>query len=81
MFFSSLGCQMNGLSTVASEGEGGSGDFSLCVGGSRAKNYSAIVLAPELLVNMCLGAVNGVKFCMASCSDCTVGSHSKKGDS
>jgi hypothetical protein len=77
--FSSLGRQMAGLSTVASEGEGGSGEFSLCVGGSGAKNYSVIVLAPELLANLCLGVVNnGVKFCMASCSDCTVGSHSKK---
>jgi hypothetical protein len=33
MSFTSLGRQMAGLSTAASEGEGGSGEFSLCIGG------------------------------------------------
>ena len=79
--FTSLGRRMAGLSTLSpSNGEGGSGEFSLRVGGGPgSKNYSIVVLSLELIESMCLGAVNnGIKFCMASASACTVGTHAKK---
>jgi hypothetical protein len=79
--FASLGRQMAGLLTVGtSEGEGGSGEFSLCVtGGGGSKDLSIFLLDPDSLSQMCLGAVNGgVKFCMLSCDECSVAAHAKK---
>jgi hypothetical protein len=79
--FASLGRQMAGLSTVGTvEGEGGSGEFSLCVtGGGGSKDLSIFLLDSESLSQMCLGAVNGgVKFCMLACDKCAVAAHSKK---
>jgi hypothetical protein len=48
-------------------------------GGPGSKNYSIVVLSPELIESMCLGTVNnGIKFCLACALECTVGTHAKK---
>jgi hypothetical protein len=68
--FTQLGLQMAGLSTAASSGgEGGRGEFSIrAVGGTGARDLSLFVLAPDLLLQLCLGAVNGgIKFCTLPC--------------
>jgi hypothetical protein len=74
---------MAGLSTAASaglgEGEGGSGDFSLRVGGSR--DLSIFVLDSESSGPLCLGAVSGgIKFCLSPANQCSIGAHAKKVD-
>jgi hypothetical protein len=79
--FSTLGRRMAGLSTASlQDGEGGSGEFIVRAGGGPGpKNYSIFILSPELSDTLCLGSVNnGIKFCMASGKECTVGTHSKK---
>jgi len=82
--FATLGRQMAGLSTAASssgqgEVEGGSGEFSLRVGGS--KDLSIFVLDDVSCTHLCLGAVNGgIKFCLFPAEKCSVGAHSKKVD-
>jgi hypothetical protein len=81
VLFPQLDRQMAGLSTGVSSGsEGGLGEFSIrALGGSGARDSSLFVLAPELLPQLCLGAVNGgVKFCTLPCDKCTVGAHTKK---
>jgi hypothetical protein len=70
--------QMVVLSTTFTEGEGGSGEFSLRVVGFGAKTFSIFVLTPKLLDGMCLGVVDSTKFCMVVGSDCAIGSDSKK---
>jgi hypothetical protein len=77
------GHKMAGLSTVASsDSEGGSDEFTIhAVGGSGSKDLSFFALAPELLLQLCLGAVNrGVKFwyCILPSDKCTVGAHACK---
>jgi hypothetical protein len=79
--FATLGRQMAGLSTTASassgEGEGGTGEFSLRVGGS--KDLSIFVFDSEWTGHLCLGAVNGgIKFCLLPMDQCSVSAHSKK---
>jgi hypothetical protein len=79
--FTQLGRQMADLLTAASSGgEGGRGEFSIhAVGGTGARDLSLFVLAPDLLLQLCLGAVNGgIKFCTLPCDKCTVCTHSRK---
>ena len=81
--FTMLGRQMAGLTTAPSSGqgevEGGSGEFSLRVGGS--KDLSIFVLDDVSTTHLCLGAVNGgIKFCLFPSDKCSVGAHSKKVD-
>jgi hypothetical protein len=59
---------------------GSSGEFSsFHLSGGVAGDLSVFVLTPELLQNMCCGAVSGgVKFCTLGASRCTYTSHQKK---
>jgi hypothetical protein len=75
--FAALGRQMAGLFAGSGEGEGGSGEFSLRVGGPR--DLSIFVLDAESSGHLCLGAVNGgIKFCLSPVDQCLIGAHAKK---
>jgi len=64
---------------VAQGGGVGSGEFS--VAGGLSGGLPVFVVSPELLSDMCCGAVaGGVKFCTLRAADCSFTTHTKKVD-